>query len=201
MEPLPSSQGNKGQIRPDLETSVARRWGQPWGQQTPIGTHPCRQRRAQQAFPHQAGICLSLLMPGCWPQDTTPTGAQRRCPLQSCPLTSPARLDGVTAAWPGRPAHPHGGQQTRRGGPSLGHSSFLHQHPRLHPTPHPTQIPSGCLCYRTLWSSRRSWQLSEPAEKSRCVFKINSILKCPSFHSKPRKRQKRTREDPGPAAA
>lgn len=175
--------------------------GAAWGQQTPVGTRPRVQLRAQQAFPHRAGICLSLLTPRCCPQETTPTGAWRRCPPQSCPLTSPARLDGVTAAWPGHPARPHGGQRTRRGGPSLGCSSFLHQHSHLHPTPHPAQMPSGRLHYKTLWSSRRSWQLSEPAEKSRRVFKINSILKSPSFHSKPRKRQKRTREDPGPAAA
>lgn len=70
------------------------------------------------------------------------------------------------------------------------------------PTPLPSQprCPLG-VCATGLWSSRRSWQLSEPAEESRCVFKINSILKSPSFHSKPGKRQKRTREDPGPAAA
>ena len=136
MEPLPSFPGKQRSDPPrpgDFSGEMGAAVGPADARRDPSRV----QLRARQAFPHRAAICLSSLTPRCGPQETMPTGARRRCPPQSCPLTSPARLDGVTAAWPGHPASPHGGQRTRRGGPSLGSSSFLHQHSHLHPTPHP----------------------------------------------------------------
>lgn len=157
----------------------------PWSQQTPVGTVPADSGGHSRLFPYRAGICLSLLPRRVLPpgdHSTGPGGGVHRSPAP-CEPCSPGQ-GHCCLAW--LPLAPSRWAADEASGLGLGRSSFLHQHPRLQPhsPPNPDALwasaPTGLS-----GAAGGSWQLSEPAEEAGAFFKINSILKSPSFHSKP----------------
>lgn len=138
-------------------------------------------RRAQQAFPYRAGTVYPYSRPGVAPRRPSHRGPEE-CPPQSCPLARPARLDRVTAAWPGRPLRPHGGQRTAeaawatQGAPA----SCIASPPPTH-SPAQPRCPLGVCAYK-LSGARRSWQLSEPAEEAGAFQNriLNPLLSTPN---------------------